>query len=245
MKPTTSTKRKVLAGNKTIEYIYTEKDVKNINLRIKSTGEVLVSAHKKVGIKRVERFLIEKADFIFKHLDTFSKKRNDIPLYKKYTSGESYWYLGRRLTLLVLKDNKEHVSIEGNNLLLIIKNPDDVKRKEKLVKKFFDKKCIDSFEEIALETYKACHMHNFPYPTIKIRAMKSRWGSCMVSKKQITLNKKLIEAPLKCIEYVILHEFVHFTHPNHSKNFYDMLSILMPDWKERKKILNTFLLASI
>ena len=46
-----------------------------------------------------------------------------------------------------------------------------------------------------------------------------------------------IEAPLSCIEYVVTHEFVHFLQPNHSRKFYQYLSMFMPDWKERKSSL--------
>ena len=44
--------------------------------------------------------------------------------------------------------------------------------------------------------------------------------------------------PRNCIEYVIMHEFCHFIHPNHSKLFYEFLTMLMPDWKIRKEILD-------
>jgi predicted metal-dependent hydrolase len=67
--------------------------------------------------------------------------------------------------------------------------------------------------------------------------MTSRWGSCQPKRGLITLNKRLLEVPRNCIEYVVMHEFVHFIHPNHSKQFYEFLSVLMPDWKERKAFL--------
>jgi predicted metal-dependent hydrolase len=67
--------------------------------------------------------------------------------------------------------------------------------------------------------------------------MTSRWGSCQPKRGTITLNKRLIETPRSCIEYVVMHEFVHFRQPNHSKNFYDLLGVLMPDWNERKATL--------
>jgi len=67
--------------------------------------------------------------------------------------------------------------------------------------------------------------------------MISRWGSCQPKRGIITLNKRLIETPRICIEYVVMHEFIHFLHPNHSKMFYDLLSTLMPDWRERKNTL--------
>ena len=60
----------------------------------------------------------------------------------------------------------------------------------------------------------------------------------MPRKGIITLNKRLLEAPRYCIEYVVMHEFCHFIHPDHSKHFYAFLTMLMPDWKERKRILD-------
>jgi len=63
------------------------------------------------------------------------------------------------------------------------------------------------------------------------------WGSCQPEKGVITLNSKLIAAPRNCIEYVVLHEFVHFIYSSHSKQFYEFVAMLMPDWKERKSEL--------
>ena len=59
-----------------------------------------------------------------------------------------------------------------------------------------------------------------------------------VYKRPVTLNKRLLEAPRNCIEYVVMHEFCHFVHPNHSKQFYAFLTMLMPDWKQRKETLD-------
>ena len=69
--------------------------------------------------------------------------------------------------------------------------------------------------------------------------MKTLWGSCSVNRNKVTFNQYLTKAKPACIEYVVLHELVHFLYPNHSKKFYDFLSIYMPDWKERKKVLDT------
>lgn len=53
----------------------------------------------------------------------------------------------------------------------------------------------------------------------------------------ITLNKRLARAPRHCIDYVVVHELCHFIHPNHSREYYDFLGMLMPDWKDRKREL--------
>ena len=69
--------------------------------------------------------------------------------------------------------------------------------------------------------------------------MTSRWGSCKPSAKRVTFARQLIEAPLSCVEYVVWHEMVHFIHPNHSPDFYHILSSFLPDWKVRRALLNS------
>ena len=75
-------------------------------------------------------------------------------------------------------------------------------------------------------------------PKIKIRRMKTRWGSCNFSAKAVTINTALVNYPEVCLRFVLTHELCHLVHPNHSKEFYDMLTDIMPEWKEYKKILN-------
>lgn len=74
-------------------------------------------------------------------------------------------------------------------------------------------------------------------PLLKVREMKTRWGVCNVTKRIITLNTRLAEKPLPAIEYVILHEYVHFLHPNHQAGFHAEMARLMPDYKDRRKLL--------
>lgn len=68
--------------------------------------------------------------------------------------------------------------------------------------------------------------------------MKTLWGSCSVARQAVTFNFYLIKARMPYIDYVVLHELVHFLYPNHSKHFYAFLSNHMPDWKERKLVLD-------
>lgn len=95
----------------------------------------------------------------------------------------------------------------------------------------------ETFGEICEEVYQRFKKYNILYPELKTREMSSRWGLCQPRKGIITLNSKLIEAPRHYIEYVVLHEFVHFICPDHSKKFYRFLTMMMPDWEERKKEL--------
>ena len=94
------------------------------------------------------------------------------------------------------------------------------------------------FTEILDEVYPAFIPYGIARPKLRIRTMKSCWGSCLVNKGIITLNRKLLMKPRECIEYVVIHELCHFIHPNHSKEFYKFMEQFMPDWKERKGRLN-------
>ena len=103
--------------------------------------------------------------------------------------------------------------------------------------RFLNQQCKMVFGEVMDDLYPLIKKYGVEKPTLRIRAMETRWGSCLIKKRIITLNKRLLEAPRNCIEYVVMHELCHLIHPNHSKNFYNFLTTLMPDWKERKKVL--------
>lgn len=74
-------------------------------------------------------------------------------------------------------------------------------------------------------------------PAIRVREMKSRWGSCNVKKRVLTFNTRLAEKPREALEYVVLHEYVHFLHPNHGPGFHAEMARLMPDYRHRRKLL--------
>lgn len=80
--------------------------------------------------------------------------------------------------------------------------------------------------------------YDFEYETVKIKSMKSRWGSCN-SQKIISLNCYLMEMPWHIIDYVILHELCHTKHLNHSAEFWNLVTRYMPDYKTRKKEMHT------
>ena len=74
-------------------------------------------------------------------------------------------------------------------------------------------------------------------PVLKVRRMKTRWGSCIPAKRQITLNLLLAEKPYAAVEYVILHEYAHFVQCNHSPAFWAVVKKYMPDYKARQQLL--------
>ena len=221
-----------------IPYLLTRKSVKNVNLRIKPEGEVLVSASNSVPTDFIDAFIEKKQRYIFSVLSRYEEKKKlfqAVP--KRHVSGESYDLLGKSLRLKVEANKEENVYTDGVYIFLKVKDKDDFRHKEIMMSKWFKQYQTTVFEELLQEKYLLFEKYGVTYPTLKIRNMTSRWGSCQPKKGIITLNSKLIEAPRNCIEYVILHELVHFIHPNHSRQFWDFVAMMMPDWKERKEEL--------
>ena len=221
-----------------IPYLRTRKSVKNVNLRIKPEGEVLVSANNSVSTDFIDAFIEKKQRYIFSVLSRYEEKKKlfqAVP--KRYVSGESYDLLGKSLRLKVEANKEENVYTDGVYIFLKVKDKDDFRHKEIMMSKWLKQYQTTVFEELLQKKYLLFEKYGVTYPTLKIRNMTSRWGSCQPKKGIITLNSKLIEAPRNCIEYVILHELVHFIHPNHSRQFWDFVAMMMPDWKERKEAL--------
>lgn len=221
-----------------IIYLLTRKQVKNVNLRIKPDGKVLVSAHYDVPISFIDNFIEQKQRYILSTLAKYSKKKNlvqNVP--KRYISGENYELLGKNLRLKVEESKQESVYTDGVYIFLKVKNKDDFRNKEMRMLRWLKEYQISVYNELIHKQYTLFQKYDVPYPKLKVRYMTSRWGSCQPKKGVITLNSQLIAAPKNCIEYVVLHEFVHFIYPNHSRQFWNFVAMMMPDWKERKKEL--------
>jgi len=74
------------------------------------------------------------------------------------------------------------------------------------------------------------------YSSITVRDQKTRWGSCS-SRGTLSFNYRLIFAPPEVLDYVVVHELCHLTHMNHSKDFWNMVARIMPDYKAHKQWL--------
>lgn len=222
-----------------ILYTLTRKQVKNINLRVKPDLSITVSANMNISEIKIDEFVASKGDFILKSLDKFRLSLTLSTAPKKYISGESFNVLGNDVRLKVVTSAVNHVTYDGVFLQLETKNIEDSLKKEKQIKKWYQEQRNLVFNEVATNVYQNFIKHGVSYPTIRQRNMISRWGSCLPKKGTITLNTKLFETPRICIEYVVMHEFCHFLVPNHSKAFYTLLGTMMPNWKQRKELLES------
>lgn len=236
MKVLSTETRKVQTDCGEIVFTFECKDIKNINLRIRHNGNVYVSAPGNISPTIVDSFVISKCGYIQNALDNFRK--NDVPKSEmQYISGENVTFLGKNMRINIVKDSHEYVDSDGVYVYIHVKRPDYYNRKKNLLNNWLNEQCNIVFSNIIQDVHQNFIPYGVVYPKLKLRNMTSRWGSCLPNKGIITLNKRLIEASKNCIEYVVYHEFCHFVHPNHSKQFYTLLQIMLPDWKESKQLL--------
>lgn len=102
---------------------------------------------------------------------------------------------------------------------------------------YSDGECAAAFLPVLDRLYPLVADHVPEKPALRVRFMTSRWGVCHIQKGYITLNKQLLGEPYEALEYVVLHELVHFIHPDHQAGFHQEMARLMPDYRERRKLL--------
>ena len=230
--------REVVVNGQKIVFHLERKPVKNLNLRIRRDGSVFVSARSTVPCAEIDRFVRNKSKYILAAIQKFVDAIRFNPQPKKYVSGETFYILGRSLRLKVSCAEKDSIVSDEAYIYLAVRNPSDCGLKSRIVRRFLDQRCQAVFAEVMDDLYPLVGKYGVKRPVLKVKTLEARWGSCLARKGNITLNRRLLAAPRCCIEYVVLHELCHFIHPNHSVKFYALLSALMPDWKERKKLLN-------
>ena len=227
-----------LKGRK-IVYNLERKNVKNINLRIKADQNIYVSANTNVVDDVIEDFLKSKADYILHALDYYADIAKYSPQPKLYVDGESFRILGHDRRLKVAQGKRNTVESDESYITLIVKDASDLNLKKKVMDRWIKKNCQEVLLSVCKSIYPKFQKYGIPFPKICIRNMVSRWGSCQPKRGILTFNVALVGVPLFCIEYVVVHEFTHFLQPNHSKEFYRQLAMFMPDWQERKKVLES------
>ena len=208
-----------------------KKEVENITLKVRPNGEAILTAPKSASDEHIKFIIKKRAKWIAQKRAFFASFK--MPK-KEYVSGEDFKYLGRSYRLKVMQSKEERVKLQRGYLELFVKDKSDLKRKENLIYEWYYEKATLYFFNILQEFNKIVKQD---IKNVKIRQMKTRWGSCNPYKSYINLNIELIKKPKVCIEYVVFHELAHLHYPDHSKKFYDYLTLYMPDWQKRKENL--------
>lgn len=220
-----------------IEIELTKKNIKNINLSVHPpNGKVKVSAPKRVDDETIRKFIISKIPWINVQRDKFINQEKQEA--KKYITGESHYFLGRKYFLNVIYTNKEkqRVNIRDKNYIdLYVRENANSDMREKIMREWYRgelKELIPSLIE-KWEPIMGVKVNEFG-----VKSMKTLWGSCNIYAKRIWLNLELIKKSPICLEYVVVHEMIHLLERSHNKVFVAYMDQFMPNWKEIKAELN-------
>lgn len=157
------------------------------------------------------------------------------PVSQRYIEGERHFYLGAGLRLRLSEGNTRRVSVTDDVIAVRCKLPQDADEVKTALEAFYRKEalrllpgrmrcCRGRFADITED------------PPLSIRKMRSKWGSC-TNHGEICLNSLLMQKPLAAIDFVVTHELCHLRHFAHNKSFYRLMDRVMPDWREREKLL--------
>lgn len=199
-----------------IEYEIIRKDNKNLYFRINENCKLVITAPRFITDIEVKNLITKNSSAILKMYEDALERSERNKL---------FWYLGK--SYKVLFDNRvTEVTFDGDTITC---------HNEDALNKFYLDECNRVFNE-EIDICKKCFSQLSEF-TLRLRKMRTRWGVCNTRDKVITLNTELLKKEIPLIDYVIIHEMTHFFEPNHSKNFWNLVSMAIPDYKEKRKKL--------
>ncbi len=201
--------------------------------------QVVIKAPNEAPDIAVDDFIRRKTKWIDKQLDYF--RQFNRPENSQIVSGCSVLYLGRQYQLIIEKATwKNAVRVLKNKIYILSSAPQKTDEINAAFQNWLLSRAQNVFSERLAECMKS--FPNMTRPELKIRKLKKRWGSYL-KKHQIVLNPDLIKASKRSIDYVIFHELCHAFYPDHTAEFYKLLSTKMPDWRNMKEKMELKLLS--
>lgn len=197
------------------EVLVMRKNNKNTYIRVKG-NTIIVSTNYLTSSNKIKKLLDDNIHFLEKAINRENKKqmRND-----------AFYYFGKPYDIIITPIYD--VEFMGDKVYT---------KSIEVLNKWLKREMGKVFKE-HLDYYYNVFKENIPYPILKIRCMKTRWGVCNKKNNSVTLNSELIKYDIECLDYVIVHELSHFVHFNHSREFWNTVGTYFPDYKKYRKML--------
>lgn len=202
-------------NNEEVNVEIVRKNNKNTYIRVKEDGTIYVTTSYLMTDKKIIKLLDQNKTFLQKSLNKIKKKTEN---------NNIFCYLGRVYDIITMDVKK--IEVYDSRIFVRDKN---------MLQSFVKKQTKKIFSSELDRMYKIFE-EQIPYPNLKIRSMKTRWGVCNKKTKTITLNSELIKYDIEKLDYVIIHELSHFIHFNHSKDFWNLVGKYI-DYKRIRKDL--------
>lgn len=215
-----------------IQITISKKRIKNIHLRISRTGEVSVSAPVRCSIDAILKFVHQKESWIKTKVEEL--KRHHKPVQPE--ENPNCWFLGHCYPVKIREhEQRAQIRLEEGHVLCLINSASSKEMIPRLLSNWHRMEMQARLPDLIKkwETIIGVTVNEW-----RIRAMVSRWGSCHPRHKRICLNLYLIQKPLICLEYVLVHEMVHILEASHNQRFYALMNCFMPEWRTYKHMLS-------
>lgn len=223
-------------GRQTIAFTVERRERGTLEIAVEPDATVVVSAPLGASLESIAEKVCKRAAWIRRQQDFFSQYQPRTPE-RRFIAGETHLYLGRQYRLKVVPHTQAGVKLTRGFIVVQSCQPDRASRTRELVEGWYRARAQTKFAE-RLEA----SLERFPEPEsfrprgLIVRRMRRRWGSLSPSSR-LLLNRRLIEAPVDAIDYVITHELCHIAEPHHGPGFFALLDRVLPDWPRRKERL--------
>lgn len=211
-----------------IEYSIQYSNRKSLSIIVERDRRVVVRAPMNTSNELIEKEISKRKFLLFQKINHPQKYETPRPR-KEFVSGESLLYLGKHYKMEVVQEEVE--GIKFDNKFYISRSNQD--KAEQLFQKWYIKQAEEKI--IPKVRYFAKNL-GVKYTAIKILDLKYRWGSC-TPKDNINFNWRLIKAPVYVIDYIIVHELTHLLESNHTPEFWNIVSVQLPNYQKAKEWL--------
>ena len=193
----------------------------SIGLMVNAQAQLIIRAPLWMPSNEIERFIAQKQNWIIKKQELFRRRKPRIE--KQFVDGEEFLFLGKSFQLKILDDLPKAVLLDGDLMInrAVLKNAKDH------LKIWYQNQALEYIDQ-RVKHY--AQLTGLVYKTLKINDAKARWGSCSY-KETLNFTWRLIMAPERVIDYVVVHELMHLKQMNHSAKFWNEVRNLVPDYK--------------
>lgn len=228
--------RQIMYGQSSIDFQVERRDRKTLEIAVEPDLRVLIAAPINADITEIDAKVRKRAAWIKRQQTYFRQFLPRTPP-RRYVGGETHLYLGRQYRLKIQLAVADHVRFYRGYIHVHSTRPHNEAHTKSLVSEWYKQRARIKFEERLQHCVSLfSRPEAFTPKALIVRTLQLRWGS-MSAAHRLLLNRRLIEAPIDAIDYVITHELCHMQELHHGPKFYGLLSSSMPDWRARKSKL--------
>lgn len=163
--------------------------------------------------------------------------RQDRQSQRELVSGESHYFEGRRYRLNVLEcGGRPPVCLANNTTLTLRVRPgSDRAAREAALDRWYRRQLRVRLPALLAKWEPRIGVR---VGEVRIKKMKTCWGSCNQEAGRVWLNLELAKKQPSCLEYILVHEMVHLIERRHNDRFRDLMDRHMPQWRMHRDALN-------